>query len=80
MKRATHCRAALKSEVGNVILQDTASNFLYGQGRLIITLGVDNRLIVDTPYAKKIQPALFQIQLGFLVSFKQSDFISLDEY
>jgi mannose-1-phosphate guanylyltransferase len=39
------------SEDGDVILQDTTNSFVYGQGRLITTLGVDNLVIVDTPDA-----------------------------
>ncbi|MEH6578898.1 MAG: mannose-1-phosphate guanylyltransferase/mannose-6-phosphate isomerase [Amphritea sp.] len=33
---------------GDVILQDTSNSFVYGQNRLVTTLGVDNLVIVDT--------------------------------
>lgn len=42
---------APKSEAGDVILEDTTNSFVYSQGRLITTLGVDNLVIVDTPDA-----------------------------
>lgn len=42
---------ASQNQVGDVILQDTTNSFVYGQGRLITTLGVDNLVIVDTPDA-----------------------------
>ena len=45
-----------KDEQGNVatgdaILQDTRNSYIYGQNRLITTLGVDNLVVVDTPDA-----------------------------
>jgi len=36
---------------GDTILQDTRNSYIYGQDRLITTLGVDNLVIVDTPDA-----------------------------
>ncbi len=36
---------------GDTILQDTSNSYIYGQDRLITTLGVDNLVIVDTPDA-----------------------------
>ena len=36
---------------GDTILQDTRNSYIYGQDRLITTLGVDNLVVVDTPDA-----------------------------
>ena len=36
---------------GDTILQDTNNSYIYGQERLIATLGVDNLVVVDTPDA-----------------------------
>jgi len=36
---------------GDTILQDTRNSYIYGQDRLITTLGIDNLVIVDTPDA-----------------------------
>ena len=36
---------------GDTILQDTRNSYIYGQDRLITTLGVDKLVIVDTPDA-----------------------------
>ncbi|MEY8251712.1 MAG: mannose-1-phosphate guanylyltransferase/mannose-6-phosphate isomerase, partial [Colwellia sp.] len=36
---------------GDTILQDTSNSYIYGQDRLITTLGIDNLVIVDTPDA-----------------------------
>jgi len=36
---------------GDTILQDTRNSYIYGQERLITTLGIDNLVIVDTPDA-----------------------------
>jgi mannose-1-phosphate guanylyltransferase len=36
---------------GDTILQDTTNSYIYGQDRLITTLGIDNLVVVDTPDA-----------------------------
>lgn len=43
--------AANNVSVGDVILEDTVNSFVYGQDRLVTTLGVEDLVVVDTPDA-----------------------------